>query len=108
MDQEIEQTFRGINTITMKLAVMFAWTVCALFHVTLIVLFLSVVWFLEIDRIELQAAMINFYHQHEVFPNLVSFFGVSVAGVIVGIWVYLKLWKKAFTMFLAHYVCKDI
>jgi len=108
MDHETEQTFRGMNSVIMNLAIMFTWAVCALFHVTLVVIFLIVVWFLEIDKAELQTALTNFYHQHKILPNLVSTLGVAGLVLLAWVWFYIKMWKKAFAMFLAHYVWKDV
>lgn len=90
MDRETEQTFRGMNSVIMNLAVITIWTICALFHVTLLTVFLFAIWFLEIDKTELLTAISNFYRQHEFLPNLASTLGVAGLVLIGWFWSLLS------------------
>jgi hypothetical protein len=84
-----------------------SWLSFVLFNVTLLSLFLAVVWLFGIDSqacLALLQSMIHSFHLESIW-QIASFFGVS--GVVL-LTIYGWLWQKVYWACLIPYLFKNI
>lgn len=101
------ERFDFLHSLLMRLSLVVMWLVCAVFHLTLLVFFLTASWFWQIspETIE-EFATYLFQRLHgATFLAVVGFLGVS--GSLALYW-YIRLWRKLYGALVLPFLFRDI
>jgi hypothetical protein len=99
--------FAALHSILLRVSMLLMWTVFALFHVTLAVLFLLCAWATKADPGRMLAKIEDAYlgWHLSTFLAVLAAFGGSITLLLLG---YVWAWRRLYGAFVIPYVFKDV
>ena len=88
----IETAVTGLIVIVPKLARVLVWVVFVTIHLSIVVVTLAMLWWLQVSPSTIQASVAHFFQSSSgsTIAQIVVFFGLSGGAVL---WAYAKAWR---------------
>jgi hypothetical protein len=105
--EDIIQPFEFLHSLLGRLSLVIMWLACAVFHLALIVVFLTAAWFWQIAPETVEGFAIDLFQRMHGATLLAAVGLLGVSGGLALYW-YIRFWRKIYGALVTPFLFRDI